>query len=92
MAKKDDELAKKDAEIERLRKEKEAAERAAKPKPGIKVRATAKGYYGCLRQEGDVFEIEKKEDMGSWMEIYKPAKVVVEEDASTEATGDEDVI
>jgi hypothetical protein len=35
---------------------------------GIKVKAKIMGYYGSQRRRpGDVFEIEKEEDRGSWM-------------------------
>jgi hypothetical protein len=34
----------------------------------IKVKAKIMGYYGAQRRRpGDVFEIEKEEDRGSWM-------------------------
>lgn len=67
----------------------------------IKVIATKRGYYGQLREEGDTFEIESAEHLGSWM---KPAdnkhkvtgKVVEPEEAEEEeeggGTGDETVI
>lgn len=34
----------------------------------IKVRATARGYYLKLREEGDEFDVRRKEDIGSWMD------------------------
>lgn len=35
----------------------------------IKVRATTRGYYGGqIREAGDVFEVETKEHVGSWMD------------------------
>lgn len=35
---------------------------------GIKVKAKTQGYYGSQRRRpGDVFEIEKESDRGSWM-------------------------
>lgn len=35
----------------------------------IKVRATTRGYYGgVVREAGDVFEVETKEHVGSWMD------------------------
>lgn len=45
----------------------------------IKVRAIAKGFYGGrVREAGDVFEVNAKQDIGSWMdpavEERKPAK------------------
>lgn len=41
---------------------------------GIKVRANAVGYYGHLRQPGDEFEIESKEQLGAWMDMVKTTK------------------
>ena len=35
----------------------------------MRVKATARGYYGQLREPGDVFDIESEDDMGSWMEV-----------------------
>lgn len=35
----------------------------------IKVRATTRGYYGGrIYEAGDVFEVEAKKDIGSWMD------------------------
>lgn len=35
----------------------------------IKVEATAKGHFGVIRNEGDVFEIENMKQKGSWMKV-----------------------
>jgi hypothetical protein len=40
----------------------------------MKVKATKKGFYGKLRKVDEVFEISKKEDLGSWMKEIKQAK------------------
>lgn len=34
----------------------------------LKVKATAKGFYNKIQKEGDVFEIDSENDLGSWME------------------------
>jgi hypothetical protein len=34
----------------------------------FKVRALARGFYGCLREVGDVFEITADTDLGGWMD------------------------
>jgi len=39
----------------------------------MKVRATAQGYYGRLRNEGDEFELAGKKDFSErWMEKAQP--------------------
>ena len=48
----------------------------------IKVRAEAPGYYGKLREEGDVFTIRTKKDMGSWMTQVKEGEENGEQPAS----------
>ena len=40
----------------------------------MKVIATKKGFYEKLRSVDEVFEIAKKEDLGSWMKEVKAAK------------------
>jgi hypothetical protein len=46
----------------------------------VKVRATAKGFYGYFREPGDVFEIAERDQFSArWMEAVeksepKPAK------------------
>jgi hypothetical protein len=37
----------------------------------VKVRASARGFYGCLRSIGEEFQIASKDDLGSWMEVFK---------------------
>jgi hypothetical protein len=37
----------------------------------VKVRASARGFYGCLRSIGEEFQIASKDDLGSWMEVLK---------------------
>lgn len=40
-----------------------------KKKSGIEVIATARGYYDdAIREPGDRFEVEKHDEIGSWME------------------------
>lgn len=34
----------------------------------IKVKATAPGFYGCLRDVGDEFNVVDEESLGNWME------------------------
>lgn len=34
---------------------------------GILVQATARGFFGKLREKGDKFEIQDKEQLGNWM-------------------------
>lgn len=93
------------AELERLRKENaalaaknQAAEKAARKKRLIPVRAIARGYYGQIREEGDVFGIESEADMGSWMEPYdrshkaEKAADPVDLTPAGDNTGDESVI
>lgn len=49
----------------------------------VKVKATGVGYYNdTLRKIGDVFEIQDRKELGSWMQVQedqkrveKPAKV-----------------
>ena len=39
----------------------------------MRVKATAPGFYGSLREVDDEFDIKGKEDLGNWMaEIAKP--------------------
>lgn len=40
----------------------------------MKVKAIKKGFYGELRKEGDIFDISKAKDLGSWMKEVKPVK------------------
>ena len=42
----------------------------------IRVKATAKGYFGQLREPGDEFEIPDEKALGNWMEVVeeKPAR------------------
>lgn len=54
---------------------------------GIKVRANAVGYFEQLRQPGDEFEIESKDQLGKWMDVVKTAKAK----ASTQAAEQVDV-
>lgn len=43
----------------------------------MEVIATKKGFYNKLREEGEKFDIDKKEDLGSWMsEVKQEAKAV----------------
>lgn len=37
----------------------------------MKVRATSKGYYLTLKEEGQIFEIEDETHLGSWMEVIE---------------------
>jgi hypothetical protein len=37
----------------------------------VKVRASARGFHGCLRSIGEEFQIASKDDLGSWMEELK---------------------
>jgi hypothetical protein len=37
----------------------------------VKVRASARGYYGSLHSIGQEFQIASKDDLGSWMEVLK---------------------
>jgi hypothetical protein len=39
----------------------------------VKVKATSRGYYHVLREEGDIFEVPSSE-LGSWMEVQKESK------------------
>ena len=34
----------------------------------MKVKAVKVGFYGQLRQVGEVFDIQSKKELGSWME------------------------
>lgn len=34
----------------------------------ITVTATERGFYGQLREPGEVFEVKSSEDLGKWME------------------------
>ena len=38
----------------------------------MKVIATKKGFYGSLREEGEVFTIADDKDLGSWMKKAEP--------------------
>lgn len=40
----------------------------------IKVKAVKKGWFGGIREKGDVFEVESEEDLGSWMEVLEKPK------------------
>lgn len=45
----------------------------------MKVEALRRGFYGSIREVGDVFEINSEKDLGKWMkplesESNKPAK------------------
>lgn len=41
----------------------------------IKVMATQKGYFGGqIREEGSIFHIKKKDQLGKWMKEYKKSK------------------
>ena len=33
----------------------------------MRVKATAPGFYGCLRDVNDEFDISGEQDMGNWM-------------------------
>lgn len=37
------------------------------------VRAIARGYFGSLREPGDVFEVADKAQLGRWMVLTEPA-------------------
>jgi hypothetical protein len=39
-----------------------------KPATTVRVRALARGFYGCLREIGDVFDIAADADLGGWMD------------------------
>jgi len=59
----------------------------------VRVRATSRGYYLSLRDEGQIFEIEDETLLGSWMEVIeeqteKPTtrkKVVVKKKAKAKS-------
>jgi len=40
----------------------------------MRVKAKAMGFYGCLREVGDVFDITSEEELGGWMEPVKAEK------------------
>jgi hypothetical protein len=40
----------------------------------MKVRATKNGYFIKLREVGDVFDVEDKAQLGSWMEVLEEEK------------------
>lgn len=40
----------------------------------MKVRATKNGYFIKLREAGDVFDVEDKVQLGSWMEVLEEEK------------------
>ncbi|MFP5337507.1 MAG: hypothetical protein ACLGIW_03265 [Gammaproteobacteria bacterium] len=35
----------------------------------MRVKATAPGFYGCLRDVGEEFDISGEQDLGSWMQV-----------------------
>jgi hypothetical protein len=39
-----------------------------KPTTTVRVRALARGFYGQLREVGDVFDIAADADLGGWMD------------------------
>ena len=51
----------------------------------MKVRATKRGYYGYLRDDGDVFEIESEDHLGSWMKIVPDDVEVADKSAALAA-------
>lgn len=60
----------------------------------MKVIATAKGYYGFLRQPGDVFEVPNG-TKGSWIEPYKETKAAPQKatkDSKAENSKVEDLV
>lgn len=40
----------------------------------MKVKATERGFYECLREVGETFDIPKDMSLGSWMEKVKPGR------------------
>lgn len=61
----------------------------------ITVRATDRGYYGQLREPGDVFQIHGKKHMGKWMEEVTGEEETAEPEPVhplDEGTDDESVI
>lgn len=40
----------------------------------MKVKATAKGFYGKFRHIGDEFEIRNEKELGSWMKVLEQPK------------------
>lgn len=41
----------------------------------MRVKATAVGFYGSLREVGEEFDIKGKDDLGAWMvEVEKPER------------------
>jgi RNase H-fold protein (predicted Holliday junction resolvase) len=47
----------------------------------IKVQAKSKGYYGCLREPGEEFEVENESQVGSWMEVVGGKAKKTDDDA-----------
>ena len=53
----------------------------------IKVKAKAQGYFGALRNPGDVFHIESMEQLGSWMELVDKEAASKQAKAPAKAAG-----
>ena len=52
----------------------------------MKVKATAKGFYGKFRHVGDEFEIKDKKELGSWMlDLAAEAKAKAEAEKTEKA-------
>ena len=48
----------------------------------MQVKATAVGFYGSLREVGDIFPIRGPEDLGNWMEKVGPTTEAAPVDTS----------
>lgn len=54
----------------------------------MKVIATKLGYFGKLRQEGDVFEVKDDEEPATWFKPVEQAKAKKGGEKSAEQKGD----
>ena len=57
----------------------------------MKVKALKDGYFIQYRNAGEIFEIEEKQQLGSWMELLeeeKPKRVAKKKSSTPEAADD----
>lgn len=47
---------------------------------GIEVKATRRGFYGALREDGETFSVESEEEVGTWMERVGDASPASDQD------------
>lgn len=57
----------------------------------MRVKATAPGFYGHLREAGDEFDIRNDADLGNWMiEVFAKAETPKNKQAKTKADDEPD--